>query len=274
MGILNVTPDSFFSASRAGGKDEALRFAERMVEDGVDLIDIGGESTRPGSGYVDAGEELARIIPAIRAIRRHLPIPLSVDTRRSEIAGPALDEGADIINDVSALRDDPALGILAAERKTPVILMHMRGTPRSMQKAPFYADTIAEIVSELRERVEAAVECGIGRERLLIDPGIGFGKRLEDNLLIVREISRLETLGLPLVIGASRKSFIGQVLSRDGKSVPVEGRLIGSLAIAAVAAAAGADILRVHDVGETSQIVRMVNAINSVSMETIGELAE
>ncbi len=274
MGILNVTPDSFFSASRAGAEDEALRVAERMVEDGADLIDVGGESTRPGSGYVTAEEELARIIPAIRSIRRRFSIPLSIDTRKAEVARAALDEGADIINDVSALRDDPALGILAAERKTPVVLMHMRGTPLSMQLAPFYTDTIAEIVDELRQRVAAAIDCGISEERILIDPGIGFGKRVEDNLLIVREIARFGALGLPIVVGASRKGFIGQVLRQDGQPIPVEERLSGSLAVAALTAAAGADILRVHDVGETAQIVRIVHAVNSVSMEKTGELAE
>ncbi|WP_455382556.1 dihydropteroate synthase, partial [Salinispira pacifica] len=186
MGILNVTPDSFYPGSRSRDVSAVTEAAERMVADGVDILDIGGESTRPGSDYVTEAEEIDRVVPAVRSVRRRLGVPISVDTRKAAVARAVLDEGADMINDVSALRDDPLLAGLAAERRCPVILMHMRGNPRTMQVDPAYADTVAEIVSELRERAEAARASGIADECILLDPGIGFGKRTEDNLLILR----------------------------------------------------------------------------------------
>ncbi len=274
MGILNATPDSFYPASRVNGEQGILDAALRMAADGADLLDIGGESSRPGSEYVDAAEEVRRVIPAIRAIRQRTSIPISIDTRKAEVARAALDEGADIINDISALRDDPELGSLAADRKCPVILMHMRGTPLTMQREPYYADTIGEIIAELGERVAAAKSCGVSEEAILLDPGIGFGKRPVDNLLILQGIGQFCRMGFPVVVGVSRKGFIGKVAGGPDGPLPVEERLAGSLAAAANAVVNGADILRVHDVRETAQLVRVLNAIETASLETTGELAE
>lgn len=274
MGILNATPDSFFPASRVHGEQGVLDAALRMAGDGADLLDIGGESSRPGSAYVDAAEEVRRVIPALRAIRRRSSIPISIDTRKAEVARAALDEGADIVNDISALRDDPQLGRLVADRKCPVILMHMRGTPLSMQREPYYADTIGEIIAELRDRIAAATSFGVSEDAILLDPGIGFGKRPVDNLLILRGIEQFCRLGFPVVVGASRKGFIGKVAGGQGEPLPVEERLPGSLAAAASAAIGGADIIRVHDVRETVQLVRVLSAIERANLETTGELAE
>lgn len=274
MGILNATPDSFFPASRVDGEQGILDAALRMAADGADLLDLGGESSRPGSAYVDAAEEVRRIAPALRAIRRRSSIPISIDTRKAEVARAALDEGADIVNDISALRDDPQLGRLAADRGCPVILMHMRGTPLTMQREPHYADTISEIIAELRERIAAAKSFGVEDKAILLDPGIGFGKRTVDNLLILRGIEDFCRLGFPVVVGASRKGFIGKISGGQEGPLPVEERLSGSLAAAACAAIRGADILRVHDVRETVQLVRVLSAIETASLETTGELAE
>ncbi|TVQ37918.1 MAG: dihydropteroate synthase [Spirochaetaceae bacterium] len=257
MGILNCTPDSFYASSRSVTVDQAVAAARRMIDTGADMLDIGGESSRPGSDYVSAGQEIERVVPVISAVREFSDIPISVDTRKRVVAEAAVAAGADLINDISALRDDPELAAFAADRELPVILMHMRGTPRTMQLNPCYEDTLGEICAELRQFAYAAQQSGIARAQILLDPGIGFGKRLQDNLAILRGIAELRELGYPLVIGASRKSFIG-ALTDAGAPRPPEERLAGSLAVHAIAAQAGADILRVHDVPETVDVLRVL----------------
>jgi len=257
MGIINATPDSFFPASRALAVAEGLAAARRMIEEGAEILDIGGESTQPGSEGVGADEELERVVPLIEAVRRESNLLISVDTRKAVVAAAALDAGADLINDISALADDPAMGALVAERGVPVVLMHKRGEPATMQKDPFYVDAVGEITSELLASVERAAACGVHRDRIIIDPGIGFGKRLCDNLDILRAIPQLAAHGFPLLIGLSRKSFIGAILG--GK--PVEERLTGTLVANTYAAIAGADILRVHDVAESVQLKRVLAAL-------------
>ncbi len=257
MGVVNCTPDSFFPDSRKLGPSVAVDTALRMIEDGAKIIDIGGESTRPGSVSVGAEEERRRVVPVIEGIRNRSDIALSIDTRKAETARAALEAGADIINDVTALRDDPSLAELAAEKAVPVILMHMRGTPKTMQKNPYFDDVVAEVAEELSESIRAARNAGIAREQLLIDPGIGFGKRLEDNLRLIKNIDKIRSIGYPVVLGVSRKSFIDKVLNRG-----VEERLPATLGVEAYAVMHGVDILRVHDVRETTDMIRMISAVH------------
>ena len=256
MGVLNLTPDSFYPGSRVTDLKTALEGAERMIQEGADLLDLGGESTRPGSEYVDAEEEKRRVVPVITALRRETNLPISVDTRKAEVARAALAAGADIINDVSALRDDPDLVKVVKDSSAGVILMHSRGTPKTMQENPFYNDTIGEIREELSLFAARAVEQGINKERIILDPGIGFGKRLQDNLLILKHLEDLRALGYPLLLGVSRKSFIGALTG-----AAVEDRLAGSLAATCFALFKGTEILRVHDVKETVQAVKIFQAI-------------
>ncbi len=256
MGIINCTPDSFYSSSRRRGAAAVLEQARAMVSDGADILDLGGESTRPGSAYVSEAEELERVIPSVEAIRKELDIPISVDTRKSEVARQALDAGADIINDISALRDDPEMAALAAERNCPVILMHMQGTPETMQNRPAYDSVVDEVLDFLYDAASKAEEAGIRKENIVLDPGIGFGKRLEDNLDLIRNIRRFSERGYAVLMGLSRKSFIGQILDREP-----EDRLVGSLTANGFCAAQGTDIFRVHDVKETVQMVKMLQEI-------------
>ncbi len=257
MGVINCTPDSFYPGSRSPGTEQAVETARRMIDEGADILDLGGESSRPGSSYVEAEEEIRRVVPAVEGIRRFSDIPVSVDTRKAETARRALNAGADIINDISALRDDPGLSVLAAERGAPVILMHMRGTPETMQRNPRYEDPVPEIRKELGEWARRAREAGLRKEQIILDPGIGFGKTDEANLAILRQAAEFKEDGYPLLIGLSRKSFIGRIL--DGR--PPEGRQAGTLAANAAAALGGADILRVHDVRETVDMIRVMGAI-------------
>jgi len=263
MGIINCTPDSFYSESRSTDIDEALGLARRMIAQGADILDVGGESTRPGSDPVDPEEERRRAVPLIAAIRRESSILISIDTRKASVARAALDAGADIVNDVSGLSDDPDCARLVAERGAPVVLMHRRGDSKTMQNDPHYDDTLGEIEEELEAAVEHAVAAGIRREQIILDPGIGFGKRLCDNLLILQGIARLRALGFPLLIGLSRKSFIGKLLG----GLPAEERLIGTVVANTYAACAGADIVRVHDVAEAVAMKRILNAIAGASQE-------
>ena len=256
MGIINCTPDSFYSSSRRQGVQAVLEQARAMVEEGADILDLGGESTRPGSAYVGESEELERVIPAVEAIRKELDIPISVDTRKSVVARLALDAGADIINDISALRDDPEMTALAAERDCPVVIMHMQGNPETMQNRPGYDSVVDEVLDFLHNTAEKAEKAGVKKENIVLDPGIGFGKRLEDNLALIRNIHRFSEQGYAVLMGLSRKSFIGQILD-----VEPEDRLIGSLTANGYCAAAGTDILRVHDVKETVQMVMMLQEI-------------
>lgn len=261
MGILNCTPDSFYPESRKHGLDAALSEARDMIRNGVDIIDIGGESTRPGSDSVDDAEESRRVVPVIETIRGESSVPISIDTRKTSVAERALNAGADIINDVSALADSPSLGSLAAERGVPIVLMHMRGKPKTMQNDPYYSDTIKEVQNELEQRIEFALETGVSRDRIILDPGIGFGKRLVDNLLLIKHIDQLHMLGFPMLVGISRKSFIDKLLGK-----PVDRRLAATIAAEAYAVLQGVEIVRVHDVTETIDMVKTLAAILAAHM--------
>jgi dihydropteroate synthase len=255
MGVLNVTPDSFSDGGRHGTLPRALESAASMVEAGVDIVDIGGESSRPGSLPIAAALEADRVLPVIEALRRRHDVRISIDTTKAVVARQALDAGADMINDITALAD-PEMVRLARERRVPVVLMHMRGDPRTMQDDTAYDDLVGEVVAFLRLRVERAVEGGVEDGKILVDPGIGFGKSVAGNLSILKDLPRLGRVGRPILLGASRKTFIGKTLS-----LPVEERLEGSLAVAAYASARGAHVIRTHDVSETVRVVRMIDAI-------------
>lgn len=256
MGVLNVTPDSFSDGGLFLRTEDAVRRAEEMAQEGADIIDIGGESSRPGAEPVPLEEELRRVIPVVREVARRLSVPISVDTYKAEVARRALEEGASIVNDISALRFDPDMAEVVARRRAPVVLMHMKGTPRDMQRNPYYEDVLGEVEGFLKERKEAAVGMGIPEENIILDPGIGFGKRVQDNLQLLKNLDRLVALGSPVLVGTSRKSFIGAVLD-----LPVEERLEGTLATLVLAVAKGAKILRVHDVRPAVRVVRMAEAV-------------
>ena len=255
MGILNVTPDSFSDGGRYGTVSAAVAHACEMDVEGADIIDLGAESTRPGSLPVPAEEQLRRILPVLEALRSLTDKPISIDTTSACVARKALDAGAAMINDISALRHDPAMAVLAAERGVPVVLMHMQGLPLDMQHHPAYTDVTAEVAAFLEERRAFAVRAGIRPEQVILDPGFGFGKTVEHNLELFAHLRSLARMG-PLLVGVSRKSFIGATLD-----LPVDERLEGSLALATLATAAGARILRVHDVRETVRTVRMTEAV-------------
>jgi dihydropteroate synthase len=256
MGIINLTPDSFYAPSRRRGAAAALEAALAMEAEGASIVDLGGESTRPGADYVGEEEELERLVPAVAAIRSRSSLPISVDTRKAAVARAALEAGADVINDVSALRHDPDMAALAAGAGAAVILMHMQGEPRTMQEAPAYADCAVEVRDFLAERAAASIAAGISPSSILLDPGIGFGKRLEDNLDILARLDLLTALGYPVVIGLSRKALIGSLSGRA-----VGDRLGGSLGAACAAFAAGAALLRVHDVAQTVDALRVFASI-------------
>lgn len=255
MGILNVTPDSFSDGGRFNHLDAALRHAEAMVRAGATLIDIGGESTRPGAPPVSVQEELERVCPAVEVIARELDVIISVDTSTAVVMREAARLGAGLLNDVRSLQRPGALEAAAASG-LPVCLMHMRGEPGNMQDDPQYPDIYTEVHDFLVERMVVCEAAGIPRERIVLDPGFGFAKTLEHNLGLFRQLERLHEFGLPLLVGVSRKSMIGKVLDR-----PVGERLYGSLALAALAVAKGAQIVRVHDVAETVDVVRMIAAV-------------
>lgn len=259
MAILNATPDSFWEGSRSGFDVEAAcDVALGLVAEGADVIDIGGESTRPGAAYVGEEEELERVIPLVRAIRKRSPVPISVDTRKARVLEAALDEGADILNDVSALADDPAMAGLAARAGIPVILMHKRGNPESMQENPEYGDPVREVRDELLSRVRFALEAGIAKDRIILDPGIGFGKRYEDNRALIAGLAKIVECGYPVLMALSRKSCIGTMTGRD-----VADRLSGTLAANLLAVERGAFMLRVHDVAETRDTLRVLQEIQN-----------
>ncbi len=262
MGIINCTPDSFYAGSRRGALRDAAAAAAEMEEAGADILDIGGESTRPGSRYIGPEEELERVVPVIREIRKSISIPISVDTRKHAVARAALEAGAEMINDISALEEDPDLAHLIAETEVPVILMHKKGVPENMQDRPFYIDVVGEVKAYLRDRIDFAVSEGIDRSRIVIDPGIGFGKRVRDNLEILRHLADFSELGVPVCLGASRKSFIGTVTRGPGRDGGPEERLAGTLAVHAWAIQEGVRIIRVHDVRENADLVAMLMAIS------------
>jgi dihydropteroate synthase len=257
MGILNVTPDSFSDGGRFFSEVYAARHATQMVADGADFIDVGGESTRPGSDPVPVEEELARVVPVIGRLVGEIPgVPISIDTRKAEVAAAALDAGASIVNDVSG-GSDPAMFDVVRQRQAAIVLMHMKGEPKTMQEAPTYDDVVAEVRGYLRQRVEAAEFAGIEAERIAIDPGIGFGKELEDNLTLMRRIDALLELGRPVLVGPSRKRFIGTLLG----DLPAEQRVEGTAGAVAWLVSKGAHIVRVHDVREMVRVVRVVDAL-------------
>jgi len=255
MGILNVTPDSFSDGGVFLSRDGALAQALRMAGEGADIIDIGGESTRPGARPVSVQEEIDRVIPVIEAVHERIPLPISIDTTKPEVMRAAVDAGAGLINDVLALRAEGAL-MAAAALNVPVCLMHMQGEPRTMQDDPRYDDVVADVAGFLRERLRAARAAGIPSRNLVIDPGFGFGKTLEHNLELLRGLGKLRELDVPMLAGLSRKSMIGKALG-----LPVERRLQASVALAVMAVQNGARIVRVHDVGPTVEALRMWQAV-------------
>ena len=256
MGVLNVTPDSFYDGGRRFAPEQAIAGGVELAAAGADIIDIGGESTRPGARAVSEEEELERVLPVIRGLRQAVSIPISIDTYKANVAREALDAGADIVNDISALRFDGAMAALVAEEKVPVVLMHMQGTPRTMQMDPYYSDVLLEVKNFLAAQIRLARESGIAPEKIIVDPGIGFGKTLQHNLCLVNRLSELSSLGHPLLVGASRKAFIGKILN-----VTPDERMEGSLAAAVAAVLSGAAIIRVHDVKETRRAVKVADAI-------------
>ena len=263
MGIINTTPDSFIPFSRKISIKNAISAALKMVSDGADIIDLGGESTRPGAVYIDESEELKRVIPVLKEIVLNVKVPVSIDTRKSRVAYEALNAGAAIINDISAMEDDPAMPEVVKDAECDIIIMHKKGIPSNMQKEIFYTDVIAEIYQKLEKVIENAVSKGIDGSKITIDPGLGFGKRVEDDLTIINNIADFKKMGFPVLIGHSRKSFIGTITGKNK-----EERLAGSLAAGVVSIINGADILRVHDVKETSdtlKIVRMIHGTREAS---------
>jgi dihydropteroate synthase len=256
MGVLNVTPDSFSDGGRFFDADRAIEHGLKMAAEGAAIIDIGAESTRPGAEPVSTDEQIRRVIPVIEALYKKIKIPISIDTNRSVVAKAALQAGAAIINDITALTDE-YMGELAAEQQVPVILMHMQGTPATMQIEPKYEDVVREVLQFLLQRTQRAEQFGIPKERIFIDPGIGFGKTLEHNLELLRHIDKFVAAGYRVLVGTSRKSFIGKI---TGKEKPSE-RIFGTAASVALCVAAGVSIVRVHDVEEMSDVVRATNTI-------------
>jgi dihydropteroate synthase len=259
MGILNVTPDSFSDGGRYDRLDAALRQAERMIAEGADILDVGGESTRPGARPVTESEETGRVVPVVEALASRFEVSLSVDTSKPGVMRAAVGAGAAMLNDVNALRAPGAL-TMAAGLQVPVCLMHMQGEPRTMQVDPHYRDVLAEVRGFLQERAEACIAAGIPRENIILDPGFGFGKTLAHNLSLLKNLPNLVDIDYPILVGVSRKSMIGAITGRD-----VNDRLAGSLAAALLALEGGASILRVHDVAETRDVVQVWHAVREVA---------
>jgi len=256
MGVINVTPDSFSDGGLYLDREKAVERGLELAEEGSDIIDIGGESTRPGSEPIPLDEELRRVIPVISELRKRIDTLISIDTTKSKVANAALDAGADIINDISSFQSDPNMFPLAAQKGAPIILMHIKGIPKTMQANPYYENVLVEVKSFLEERFTTAIASGIKKEKIIIDPGIGFGKRLQDNLALINNLQILEDLDRPILIGVSRKSFIGKILNTS----PQE-RLEGTIASAVLSIVHGANILRVHDVASVKRAVLVAEAI-------------
>jgi len=261
MGVLNLTPDSFSDGGKFFDVKSAVRHALAMQLDGAAIIDIGAESTRPGSVAISAAEELRRLLPVLEALRGKLKIPISVDTQKSAVAELALGAGAEIVNDISGLRSDPALAGVAAKYGTPLILMHMRGTPRSMQKGPFARDAMRDVMSGLRKSIATAKAFGVKRSQIVIDPGIGFGKSYSQNYELLAKLSQLAKFGYPLMVGTSRKGFLGATLAKNGKPAPAEERIFATAATVVASILNGAHIVRVHDVAEMKQVALVADCV-------------
>ena len=258
MGVLNVTPDSFSDGGEYIDPEKALDHAYFMAESGADILDVGGESSRPGADSVTAEEEIGRVIPIVKKLAKKTKLPISIDTVKSEVAERAIDAGATILNDISALRSDDKMAEIAAESGAYIILMHMRGTPADMQKDTEYQDLIGEISGFLDDVASKAMDRGVKKERIIIDPGIGFGKSVEGNFIVLKNLDKFLNLGYPIMIGASRKSFIGKTLDVDTGE-----RVEGSIAAACYAVLNGADIVRVHDVAETRRALTIIEKIST-----------
>ncbi|MGH8014830.1 MAG: dihydropteroate synthase [Candidatus Zixiibacteriota bacterium] len=260
MGILNITPDSFSDGGEFLDFEKAVTHAVKMESEGADIIDIGGESTRPGAEPVTEDIELDRVLPVIDALRSQSQIPISIDTYKATVAQAAIEAGADMVNDISALRFDNRMAEVVSTNKVPAILMHMKGTPRHMQENPIYQNCIQELQQFFLERIEFCHDNGIDKSKLILDPGIGFGKRLSDNLEILTHLNLFKNFSLPLMIGVSRKSFINSLYPRE---IPAERRIGGSIAAAVLAIQNGANIVRVHDVAETVEAIKVMGAMGT-----------
>jgi dihydropteroate synthase len=262
MGVLNVTPDSFSDGGSFLDSQAAVARALDLERDGADILDIGGESTRPAAAPVSAREEISRILPVLEALRGKLRIPISVDTQKAEVAEAALAAGAEIVNDISALRTDPRLAEVARRARAPMILMHMRGTPRTMQRGPFARDVIRDVMTGLRDALARARRAGLAKSQVLLDPGIGFGKSHEQNFEILARLPEFARLGCPIVVGTSRKAFLGMALARPGEPpLPPSERILGTAATVTASILAGAHIVRAHDVAEMARVARVADAI-------------
>ncbi|MBW4577721.1 MAG: dihydropteroate synthase [Aphanothece sp. CMT-3BRIN-NPC111] len=257
MGVLNVTPDSFSDGGKFNTRDNALAQAQYLVDAGADIIDIGGQSTRPGAAEVSLEEELNRVLPVVQALRLYTQVPISVDTTRASVARAAIEAGADIVNDISGGTFDPDMLSVVAQLKVPIVLMHIRGTPQTMQKLTDYQDLIAEIYQFLESRIAAFVTAGVERSKIIIDPGIGFAKTYNQNLELLRRLPEFRSLGCPMLVGPSRKSFIGHILNQPDPKA----RVWGTGAACCAAIAGSADILRVHDLPEMRDVCRVADAI-------------
>ena len=261
MGVLNVTPDSFSDGGKYLNVRQAVEHALQMQRDGADIIDIGAESTRPGSAETPVAEELTRLLPVLESLRGKLKIPISVDTQKAAVAEIAIGAGAAMINDVSGLRHDPRLAEVVAHHGVPLVLMHMRGTPRTMQKLPFAKDVMKDVLNGLRNSALIARKAGIAKNKIVVDPGIGFGKSLEQNYELLAKLDEIAKLGYPLLVGTSRKGFLGKTLARNGEPAPSGKRIWGTAATVTTSILGGAHIVRVHDVAEMTQVARVADCI-------------
>ena len=268
MGVLNVTPDSFSDGGEFLQPESAIEHAYAIERAGADLLDIGGESTRPGSAETPAAEELDRILPVLEALRGRLKIPISVDTRRASVAEIALRAGAELLNDVSGLKSDPRIAEVAVRQRVPLILMHMRGEPPTMQAGPFARNVMKDVTPGLRRSVAIARKAGVGKSQIILDPGIGFGKSFAQNYELLQKLPQLAKLGYPLLVGTSRKGFLGATLARDGKPAPPEGRIWGTAATVTASILNGAHIVRVHDVTEMVQVARVADCLLDAKQRT------
>ena len=261
MGVLNITPDSFSDGGQYFEPSRAIEHALEMEKAGADLLDIGGESTRPGSQETPADTELARVLPVLDGLRGVLKIPISIDTRKSQVAETAIRAGAQLVNDVSGLNHDPAIAEVAARHKVPLILMHMRGEPRTMQRAAFARDVLRDVAQGLRKSISIARQAGVAKSQIILDPGIGFGKSFTQNYELLEKLPQLAKLGYPLLVGTSRKGFLGATLARAGKPAPPEDRIWGTAATVTASILNGAHIVRVHDVAEMVQVARVADCL-------------
>ncbi|HTA59791.1 MAG TPA: dihydropteroate synthase [Candidatus Baltobacteraceae bacterium] len=261
MGVLNVTPDSFSDGGKFFKVEDALNAALAMERAGADILDIGAESTRPGSEGISGEEELERLLPVLQGLRGRLKIPISIDTQKSRVAELAIGAGAEMLNDILGLKSDPTIAEVAAQHGVPLILMHMRGTPRTMQKQPWARDVMKDVTAGLRESVAVARRAGVRKTQIILDPGIGFGKSFAQNYELLAKLPELARLGYPLLVGTSRKGFIGATLARNGKPLPAEQRIWGTAATVAASILQGAHIVRVHDVEKMAQVARVTDSV-------------